>query len=362
MKMPKKIAIVSAALAILIILSISAYAQASPQNPALQCNDTKRPDGKTCFIYFHGNGCSHCAKVDPLIAELSKNAGIMIKDYEIYENEENRVLMQDYFNVFNVPGDDMGIPAVFIDNKYIVGDGPILENLKKMLEEHKGAECPDIDEKKAVGITGAKSPAQKLKALSLVTVIGAAIVDSINPCAIAVLLILLGTLIVSGDRKKALKAGLAFIVSIYIVYFLFGVGLFSALKVTGLSYWFYKIIGIIAVLIGLANLKDYFWYGAGGFVTEIPMAWRPIIKKLLGSVTSPLGAFLMGFVVCLFELPCTGGPYIVILGLLAERITLFASIPLLLIYNLFFVLPLIFITFMIIFCCTWIKCKIKFFI
>ena len=55
----------------------------------------------------------------------------------------------------------------------------------------------------------------------------------------------------------------------------------------------------------------------------------------------------MGFAVCLFELPCTGGPYIVILGLLAERITLFASIPLLLIYNLFFVLPLIFITFMI---------------
>lgn len=57
----------------------------------------------------------------------------------------------------------------------------------------------------------------------------------------------------------------------------------------------------------------------------------------------------MGFVVCLFELPCTGGPYLVILGLLAERMTMFASIPLLLIYNLCFVLPLVVITFMIYF-------------
>jgi len=103
----------------------------------------------------------------------------------------------------------------------------------------------------------------------------------------------------------------------------------------------------LAVIIGLANIKDFFWYGGGGFVMEIPRAWRPALKKMLSSVTSPFGAFLMGFAVCLFELPCTGGPYIVILGLLAERMTMFASIPLLLMYNLFFVLPLIIITFMI---------------
>ena len=57
----------------------------------------------------------------------------------------------------------------------------------------------------------------------------------------------------------------------------------------------------------------------------------------------------MGFVVCLFELPCTGGPYIVILGLLADRMTMWASIPLLLLYNLVFVLPLVVITLLIYF-------------
>jgi len=140
-----------------------------------------------------------------------------------------------------------------------------------------------------------------------------------------------------------------FTLSIYVAYFLFGLGLFSALQISGLSYWFYKFIGIIAILVGLANIKDFFWYGAGGFTMEIPRKWRPNLKNLLSKVTSPLGVFLIGFVVCLFELPCTGGPYIVILGLLAEKMTLVSSIPLLLLYNLFFILPLLVLTFAIYF-------------
>jgi len=154
-------------------------------------------------------------------------------------------------------------------------------------------------------------------------------------------------LLLSGDKKKALKAGLAFTLSIYIIYFLFGLGLFSALQVSGLSYWFYKIIGVLAIIIGLMNIKDFFWYGKLGFVTEIPRAWRPTLKNLLNKVTSPIGAFLIGFLVCLFELPCTGGPYIFILGLLAEKATQLQAIPILLLYNLFFILPLIIITILV---------------
>jgi hypothetical protein len=115
------------------------------------------------------------------------------------------------------------------------------------------------------------------------------------------------------------------------------------------AYNFYFIILNQNIPIGLANIKDYFWYGGGGFVMEIPRNWRPKLKDMLGKVTSPLGAFLMGFVVCLFELPCTGGPYIVILGLLANRMTMWASIPILLLYNLVFVLPLIVITLLLYF-------------
>jgi len=305
----------------------------------------------TCIYFFYGDGCQHCARVEPSIHKLEMQSQYLVEihKFEIYNNRSNMALLNQFFDNYNIQNEDRGIPVVIIGNNYLIGDKPILESLESTLRNAIDSDCPKMNGKNATGTTGSTSPLEKLSKLSLFTIIGAALVDSINPCAIAVLLILLGALVVSGDKKRALRAGLAFTLSIYIAYFLFGLGLFSALRISGLSFWFYRLIGGLAILIGLANIKDFFWYGAGGFVMEIPRAWRPTLKKMLLSVTSPLGAFLMGFAVCLFELPCTGGPYLVILGLLAERMTMFASIPLLLIYNLFFVMPLILITFMIYF-------------
>ncbi len=84
--------------------------------------------------------------------------------------------------------------------------------------------------------------------------------------------------------------------------------------------------------------------GAEVLLWKYPRSWRPTLKKLLGNVTTPLGAFIIEFAVCLFELPCTGGPYLVILGLLAGKTTQIQAIPILLLYTLVFVIPLIVIT------------------
>jgi cytochrome c biogenesis protein CcdA len=46
---------------------------------------------------------------------------------------------------------------------------------------------------------------------------------------------------------------------------------------------------------------------------EVPLAWRPAMHKIIKKATSPIGAFIVGFVVSLFLLPCTSGPYITIL-------------------------------------------------
>jgi len=317
---------------ILILISLISVDLVSSQN-------------STCVYFFYGDGCQHCAKVEPFVDSFGSDVELI--KFEVYNNRSNLVLLNQYFDVYNIRDNNRGVPVIFVGNNYLVGDNPIFDRLEESIENNIGANCPSLDRLNVTGTAGSSSPLEKLNGLSLFTIIGAALVDSVNPCAIAVLLILIGALLASGDKKKAFKAGLAFTLSIYIAYFLFGIGLFSAIQISGLSYWFYKIIGGLAVIIGLANIKDYFWYGKGGFVMEIPRKWRPKLKGMLSKITSPFGAFLIGFVVCLFELPCTGGPYIVILGLLAERMTLLAALPLLLIYNLFFVLPLLIITFMI---------------
>ena len=74
------------------------------------------------------------------------------------------------------------------------------------------------------------------------------------------------------------------------------------------------------------------------------MKWRPKLKSLIGGVTSVPGAFLIGFVISLFLLPCTSGPYIVILGLLAKATTQSYAILLLVFYNLIFIMPMVLIT------------------
>lgn len=187
-----------------------------------------------------------------------------------------------------------------------------------------------------------------LESVSIPIITSAALVDSINPCAIAVLLILLGSLLTTTDNKRAIITGLSFTIGLFIAYFLAGLGLFHALSFAFLAKWIHLIIGILAILIGLSNIKDFFWYGGGGFVTEIPNRWRPSLKSFLKKITSPLSAFFAGFIVIFFELPCTGGPYLFTIGYMAT-LPKVSIIPILLYYNLIFVLPLIIITALIYF-------------
>lgn len=172
----------------------------------------------------------------------------------------------------------------------------------------------------------------------------AALVDSINPCAIAVLLILLGSLLVTKNRKQTLKTGLLFCLGLFIAYFLAGLGLFSILNLFEMqkyAEYIHWVIGGLAIFLGLFNIKDFFWYGKGVSI-EIPISWRPTMKRFLGGITSPLGALLAGFVIVLFELPCTGGPYLFTVGYLST-LSKVVVIPILIYYNLLFILPLIII-------------------
>ena len=287
-----------------------------------------------CVYFFYGNGCNHCESTYPLMDQLEQTHEI--HRFETWENLTNRNLLLSAYKQYNIDLTKTAVPTAIIEKEIFIGSNQILEHLETAIERTPETNCPKI-EITTIGKSG-------IEQISLLTIISAALADSINPCAIAVLLILLTSLMSTGNKKRALKSGLAFTLSIYIAYFLFGLGLLSVIQFAGLSNMIYNIIGIIAIIIGLANIKDFIWYGGGGFVMEIPRSWRPILKNFLNSITSPLGAFLAGFVVCLFELPCTGGPYLFILGLLAEKTTQLAAIPILLLYNIFFILPLLIIT------------------
>lgn len=186
--------------------------------------------------------------------------------------------------------------------------------------------------------------------LTLALVLGAALVDSINPCAIGVILFLSTVLLKTTDnRRYLLTMGAIYVASVYVVYVLSGLGLIwfqHTLVSKGYAEIVGMVVGVLIILLGLVELKDFFWYGHG-FSLEIPARYKDRIVKLSGNL-SLLGMVGLGAFVAMVELPCTGGPYLAITAILAKSFDLLAF-SYLLIYNAIFVLPLIFIVLLIYF-------------
>ncbi len=202
-----------------------------------------------------------------------------------------------------------------------------------------------------------KQPAINEK-LAIAKIISLAVVDAVNPCAFAVLILMLTAILAYNprDRKNIILAGLAFIASIFIMYLLYGLVIIKFLQLiqalTAIRVWLYKILGIAAVILGILNIKDFIQSAgckAGPCkppkerpATEMPLSWRPQVRKIISGVTSPAGAFSVGIFVTLFLLPCTIGPYIIAGGILSAR-KIIETMPALLLYNLIFILPMIII-------------------
>jgi cytochrome c biogenesis protein CcdA len=184
--------------------------------------------------------------------------------------------------------------------------------------------------------------------LTLGIIVVAALLDSINPCVFGVLIFLLAYMTaIFKSKTKMLIAGLIYVSSVYITYLLIGLGLLRATSSIGLSQTFYWIAALIAVLAGLFEIKDFFWYGRGFSLQMIP-GGSARIKRCINTLRnmekkhpslSLLFSFLIGIFVVFVELPCTGAPYLAVLGLLSSG-QFSEGVPLLLLYNLIFVLPL----------------------
>lgn len=170
----------------------------------------------------------------------------------------------------------------------------------------------------------------------------AAIIDSINPCAISVLLVTIAFLFSTGAvRNHVLKIGGVYIFGIFLIYIFIGLGILQTLTVFGVPNIATKIGATVLIIFGAINLINDF-FPAFPIKLKIPEIAKGRIASLMGKATIP-ATFLLGAFVGLSEFPCTGGPYLIVLGLLHDNRTFLSGFGYLIIYNLIFVLPLIII-------------------
>jgi cytochrome c biogenesis protein CcdA/glutaredoxin len=319
------------ALLVLLLLAAAVCSGAAPAFAQGGAQEGKPAD----LVLFYGRGCPHCAAMRDYLATLKdRHPQLRVQAYEVYFDGANARLFERMADAYKFKIE--GVPTAFLGDAVFSG---YAETMQPAIERQI-SQC--IAQGCASPLTRVAGPAH-MRSLTLPAVLSGAAVDAINPCAFAVLIILITAVLGAGGRRRALYAGLTFSLSILVSYYLMGLGLYSAVEAAGVTHGLYVAVAALAIMIGLFNLKDYLWYGKW-FVMEVPLSWRPKLKEIIRRVTSVPGAFLIGFAVSLFLLPCTSGPYIVILGLLARTETRVHAMLWLVLYNAVFIAPMVAIT------------------
>ncbi len=174
----------------------------------------------------------------------------------------------------------------------------------------------------------------------LPAVIVTGLVDSVNPCAFAVILLLVAFLFtLRQSRSRVLKLGLVYIGMIFIVYFAIGLGILRAIRFTTDPHFVARMGSWLLIGLGALNLVEYFF---PNFPIKLHMPRLAGAKThaLIKQATLP-ATVAAGFLVGLCTFPCSGGIYVSILTLLNAKTTAAWGLAYLGLYNILFVLPLV---------------------
>lgn len=193
----------------------------------------------------------------------------------------------------------------------------------------------------------------------LVTIAG--LVDGVNPCAIGMLVLLLGYLLIFAKRpERILKTGILYIGTIYITYLALGYFLFTSLNVLNLTAYqkpFNLFLGGLLLLAGLVNIKDFWFYKEKGqkgiwgavksFHLEIPQKAKPSLLKVVEQISYP-ATIALAFFVTLLEAPCSLPIYVGTVNILSQSgLSFLGVLAYFLYYNFLFILPLLVILFVV---------------
>jgi cytochrome c biogenesis protein CcdA len=281
--------------------------------------------------------------------EISEDINILVKDFLTADNPQEYIESLSVNNF--VSPEDIEISGGTVKFKTAVSiDGWLLQ-----WNGEDETIIPISD-----GNTSTQENSDTEKKVSFIKTVTLALSDSVNPCAIAILMMMLVSITTynPGKKKAVLLSGLSFILAVLVMYFLYGILIVKFFDIiqsfksvqSVITPALSVIMCIFCLILGILEIKDFVSYKPGSVGTEMPLKLRPKVQKLIAKITSPAGAFVLGLFVTVFLLPCTIGPYFILGGLISTGSTdISAMLPYLLLYNIIFVLPMLAATLIIFF-------------
>lgn len=329
-----------------------------------QVNAEASPPEQVIIYVFRGEGCPYCRAEMNFLEEFKKEyPQVVVRDYEIYYNEENRLYLRQMAARYGMePG---GVPVTFIGDRHWVGFAEsVAVQIEATVKSCLQTTCADPGAGIIPGIASVENTAQNglispdnhtltlpllgtvnLDSLSLgVSTALISFVDGFNPCSLWVLSLLLALVLHSGSRRKIAIVGLTFLTVTSAVYMLFIIGLFSIFSFVSFIGWIQVVVALLALAFALINIKDYFWYKEGISLTisdkHKPKLYRDMRGLLANEMSTPalIGATaVMAAGVTLVELPCTSGLPVLWTNIIAShQVDTLAFILLLALYMVIF--------------------------
>lgn len=260
---------------------------------------------KKIIKYYFSPQCPHCRELKrTLLPELRKkySGKIEIQEFDIVGNplylQELMALSKNYRN------DVARIPSMLIEGQFLVGTVEInlesiqkilnLETVAKPVQSSKPMVIPSpILQRSQEGEVNSIYDASKEKIKSefpeLNLLMAAALLDGINPCAFATIIFFVTYLnFLKKDKKYIAQIGLAFVVGVFICYFGLGLGIFHVfIKLKAydwISYWFSKVLGVFALILGVLSLYDFYIFKKSGQSSEMVLQLPTRLKQIIHAI------------------------------------------------------------------------------
>jgi cytochrome c biogenesis protein CcdA/glutaredoxin len=315
----------------LVFIVAATFTIVSAVLPALDVRAAPSPSDQVEIVLFWGDGCPHCETEREFLEELrSDYPDLVVRDYEVWGNAANLQLFVETAAAAGV--DARAVPTTFIGDRVWVGfSNATADEIRAVVdastlgEEIVPSESRLID----VPILGEIDVGGRSLLLSSL-IIG--FVDGVNPCSLWVLSILLALVLHSGSRRRVAVVGAVFLTVTSAMYGLYIVGAYSALSYAQFLPWIQRSVALVAIVLGLLQLKDGFGVAVGPSLGVSEHARPAMYQRMRGlavadqPITALLGATVaLAVGVSLLETPCTLGLPILWTNLLAENDVAFAG-------------------------------------
>lgn len=309
--------------------------------------------------YYFEEGCESCHKVrGEVLPELERRySGSYVlheRDVNIKSNYLALVACQEALGV----KDNEPVSMVVDGRDWLAGFARIRDGLcpalERALARQLGGETAPLPAAVAGTGDGGTLLTRRVDSFTLAAVAAAAVVDSVNPCAIATLVFFMSLLgIARLGVGRMWLAGLAFLAGSFIAYTAIGFGVLGLLQFLpagrGARVIIDAFLAGILLVFAVLSFRDALRYHrsgqSGDVALKLPEGIQGRIHRVIRSGLRMrhlvAGGFGIGVVVTALESVCTGQVYVPALVLMLKQgESVVRCISYLMVYNLIFVLPL----------------------